>query len=151
MDESISCKVIRGAEAQFANRKKRCPLTPSARQLIQMHTIAAGNVLKILPISRVCIERNSFDFQQMENWNIHSWQYQKGILYGFPSYKEYINFIQDGKCLLCGKPIEQYHHIKPLSGAVPILLQTLRDCAADATMIQTASTRIWGLPQDLLN
>lgn len=113
MDKSITCKVIKGAEPQFANRKKRCELTPSARQLIQMHMLAIQKIMKFLPIKHIIIERNVFNFQKMENCNIRAWEYSKGVLYGYKDYKQYIHELQHGKCLLCDKPIEQYHHIIP--------------------------------------
>mgnify|MGYP002424403174 CR=1 FL=1 len=110
MEKGITHKVIQGAEAQFNNRKRKENwLTPSGRQLIQMHMNAIKSVQKILPISHVIIERVSFDFQKLENQNIHIWQYGKGPLYGF---KDYIDSEQNGICLLCGKNhIEYYHHI----------------------------------------
>jgi len=113
MEESITCKVIKGAESQFNNRKKRCELTPSARQLIQMHFHAVEPVLKILPVGHIIMERNVFDFQKLENQDIKAWEYSKGPLYGYKDYKDYINSLQNGKCLLCDGKINHYHHIKP--------------------------------------
>ena len=113
MEEGITHKVIQGAEAQFNNRKRKENwITPSGRQLIQMHMNAIKSVQKILPVSHIIIERISFDFQKLANQNIHTWQYWKGPLYGFKDYKDYIDSEQNGICLLCGKNhIEYYHHI----------------------------------------
>ena len=113
MDETITHKVIKGKEAKFNNRKKpEGWITPSARQLVQMHLLAVKEIMKFLPIAEICIEQVCFDFQKLENQNIHSWQYSKGPLYGYKSYKDYINDVQGGKCLICGKPhIDAYHHI----------------------------------------
>ena len=117
MDESITSKVIRGKEAQFNNRKRPDDwITPSGRQLIQMTLGCLKQTMKILPISKVVLERVCFDFQKLENENIKNWEYGKGPLYGFKDYKEYIDEEQNHKCLLCGKNhIHHYHHIVPRS------------------------------------
>jgi hypothetical protein len=117
MDKSTTHKVIKGAEAQFNNRvREECWLAPSGRQLIQMHILMLDNARKILPITHVCLERVCFDFQKLENANIKAWEYSKGPLYGFKSYKDYVNARQEGKCLICGKKhIDEYHHIVPKS------------------------------------
>lgn len=49
----------------------------------------------------------------MENSEIRNWN--KGPLFGFKNIKEYINFNQQGKCVLCNNSIEHIHHIKPKS------------------------------------
>ena len=73
-------------------------------------------VSEILPISHISIERVAFDFQKLENMDIRKWEYGNGPLFGYKDYKDYINDIQDCKCLLCGKnPIQYYHHIKKRS------------------------------------
>lgn len=115
MEKGITHKVIQGAEAKFNNRKRVDDwLTPSARQLIQMHFNTIRSVMKILPVSSIIIERVCFDFQKLENQNIYAWEYSKGPLYGFKGYKDYIYSEQGGRCLLCGrKSIEYYHHIIP--------------------------------------
>lgn len=113
MDKTITHKVIKGKEARFNNRKREDSwATPSARQLIQMHMLLIEEISKFLPIDSITIERVCFDFQKLENENIKNWEYSKGKLYGYKDYKEYINDIQNGKCLVCGKRhIEYYHHI----------------------------------------
>lgn len=115
MEESIVHKVIQGKESKFNNRKKAEGwLTPSARNLVQIHCNLVKRVQEILPITNIVIERNCFDFQKMENQNIKTWEYSKGPLYGFKNYKEYIFAHQGGVCLLCGKGIiEHHHHIVP--------------------------------------
>ena len=107
-------KVIRGKEGKFNNRKRDDDwITPSARQVVQITLIAARRMFDILPITTFSMERVSFDFQKLENQDIHRWEYGKGPLYGFKDYKDYIFAEQRGRCLLCGKPIERYHHITP--------------------------------------
>ena len=110
MEEYVEHKVIKGKEAKFANRKKyEGWLTPSARQLIYCHIEVINKVREILPISHLIVENASFDFQKLDNENIDDWKH--GVLFGYKNYKEYINHIQNGKCLLCDNKIEHYHHI----------------------------------------
>lgn len=111
MEKSIASKVIRGKEARFNNRAKpEGWLTPSGRQLIQMHVQCLEKTLKILPLTDFTLEYVRFDFQKLENEDINDWQH--GPLYGYNSYKDYINDEQSGKCLICGcNHIDEYHHI----------------------------------------
>ena len=114
--EKVINKVIKGKEARFRNRKREKGwLTPTATQLVRTHRNTVYMVSKFLPISKVVIEHNSFDFQKLDNPNIKKWQYGKGRLHGYESCKDYIYHIQDGKCVICNKPIEHYHHIVPKS------------------------------------
>lgn len=113
-ENPITHKVIRGKEGKFNNRKRDEDwITPSARQVVQITVSAARRMFDILPITVFDLERVSFDFQKLENQNIHAWEYGKGPLYGFKNYKDYIFAEQHGRCLLCGQPIETYHHITP--------------------------------------
>lgn len=116
MGKGITCKVIKGAESQFSNRKKRCNLTPSARQLIQMHILMIKSVMKFLPITHIIIEINAFNFQNLENQDIDMWGYADVFFNEYKNYKQYIYELQNGKCLLCGcNHIDHYHHIVPIS------------------------------------
>ena len=116
MKKGINCKVCKGKESRFNNRKRPSGwLTPSANQLIQMYISAVKKISKFLPISSISIERVNFDFQKLANEDIKNWQYSKGPLYGFDSYKDYISELQDCKCLLCSEKITRYHHIMPRS------------------------------------
>lgn len=110
MEKYVEHKVIKGKEAKFANRK-RCEgwLTPSARQLIYCHIEVINKIREILPISHLIVENVSFDFQKLDNEDIDDWNH--GVLFGYKNYKEYINHIQNGKCLLCDNKIDHYHHI----------------------------------------
>lgn len=111
-DGAVEHKVIRGKEGKFNNRKRDDGwLTPSARQLLQMLQNNVTEQLEILPVTHLHIEMCAFDFQKLENNDISDWNH--GPLYGFDSYKEYIFAEQHGKCAVCGKPIQQYHHIVP--------------------------------------
>lgn len=113
-DNPVTHKVIRGKEGKFNNRKRpEGWITPSARQLVQVTMNSVRRMTEIMPIKELHVERVSFDFQKLENENIKAWEYGKGPLYGFKNYKEYIYAEQHGKCLLCGAPIKEYHHISP--------------------------------------
>lgn len=114
-ENPVTHKVIQGKEGKFNNRKRpEGWITPSARQLVQATLNEVKQTAKILPVSHLHVERVSFDFQKLENENIKAWEYGKGPLYGYKSYKDYINDCQDGKCLICGKnKIQYYHHINP--------------------------------------
>ena len=107
----VTHKVIRGKEGKFNNRAKpESWITPSARQLVQMHMNMLKLTMKILPINHISLERVAFDFQKLENENIYDWNH--GKLFGYETYKDYINDEQNGVCLICGKRhIEYYHHI----------------------------------------
>jgi len=110
--ESVIHKVIRGKEGKFANRKRpEGWITPSARQLIQLTMNEIQQTAKILPVTHISLERVAFDFQKLENQNIRRWEYGKGPLYGYKTYKDCIWDKQNGKCACYGKPITQYHHI----------------------------------------
>lgn len=114
-ENPVTHKVIQGKEGKFSNRKRRDGwITPSARQVVQIALQEIRQTAKILPVSHICLERVSFDFQKLENESIKAWEYGKGPLYGYRSYKDYIDEEQHGVCLLCGKKhIEHYHHINP--------------------------------------
>ena len=114
--EPITCKSIKNSEARFNNRKRdEGWLTPTANHLLASHLSLLDKVRKILPISKVVLELNSFAFMAMENPNIQRWQYQKGPLFGKGSVKDAVSTSQGGSCLFCGCPIQHYHHIVPRS------------------------------------
>lgn len=111
-EKPVTHKIIRGKEGKFANRKRpEGWITPSAKQVVQITMNEIRQTAKILPITHISLERVAFDFQKLENQSIRCWQYGKGPLFGFKSYKDYIWAEQDGRCACCGKPITQYHHI----------------------------------------
>lgn len=113
-DKPIVHKVIKGTEAKFNNRRRpEGWLTPSARQLIWCHITAFNKIREFLPITNLTIETVKFDFQQLEDSNITDWN--RGILFGFKNAAEYIKTKQNGRCAICGEPIEHIHHIVPRS------------------------------------
>ena len=79
-DEPVTHKVIQGKEGKFNNRKRPEEwLTPSARQVIQLTMAEIKQTAKILPITHICLERVSFDFQKLENEDIKAWEYGRGL------------------------------------------------------------------------
>ena len=114
-DNPVTHKSIQGKEGKFNNRKRpKGWITPSARQVVQITMNEVKQTAKIFPITHISLERVSFDFQKLENENIRAWEYGKGPLYGFKSYKDYIREEQHDKCLICGqKKIDYFHHINP--------------------------------------
>lgn len=115
-EKPITIKFIKNKEARFCNRTRPGGwLTPTANHCVETHVNLMNKIAKFLPITRVSIEVNVFDFQLMENPHIKDWQYSKGKLFGYADIYEYISEHQDGRCLLCGGKIEHYHHIVPRS------------------------------------
>lgn len=136
-DNAVTHKVIRGKEGKFANRKRPDGwITPSARQIVQLTLNMVKETCSIMPIRRISFERVAFDFQKLANQNIHAWEYGKGPLYGFKTYKDCIYAEQQGKCPFCGKPITQYHHIIPRSaGGIDNVKNIIGLCDEHHTMV----------------
>jgi len=111
----IVIKYIKNSESKFNNRSKLNLLPPTVRHLILTHVNLVEKVQKILPITKVIVELNKFDFQKLDNATISGVSYTKGTLSGFDSLKDYINYIQKDNCMLCKNKIEHYHHIIPQS------------------------------------
>lgn len=113
-EKPVTHKVIQGKEGKFNNRKRPDGwITPSARQLIQTTINEVRFMAETMPITQLSVERVSFDFQKLANENIRVWEYGRGPLYGYNTYKDYIYDEQKGKCPFCGREIAQYHHMKP--------------------------------------
>lgn len=139
--EPITCKSIKNSEARFNNRKRdEGWLTPTANHLLASHLSLLDKVKKILPISKVVLELNSFAFMAIENPNIQRWQYQRGPLFGKGSVKDAVSASQGGFCLFCGCPIQHYHHIVPRSkGGSNTLSNIVGLCEAHHKLVHTDS------------
>ena len=113
--EPVECKLIKNKEARFCNRDREPGwLTPTANQLLLTHENLIAKVEKILPIGKIALEVNKFAFMELDNHGIRPWEYQHGPLFGFSSRDDAVYAMQEGKCLLCGKPkIDHYHHVVP--------------------------------------
>ena len=115
-DKFITCHVIRNTQARFSNRKRPDGwLTPSARHLVQTHINLVHKMGRYLPVTDVALEVNRFAFMQMEDPSISGVDFQNGPLKGFDDLHAAVRDLQDGKCLLCKKEIEHFHHIVPRS------------------------------------
>lgn len=115
-DGFITCHVIRNTEARFCNRKRpKDWVTPTVEQLLRTHINLVHKMQKFLPITDVAIEVNRFAFMLLEDPSIAGVDFQKGPLKGYSNVNDVVFDQQEGKCLLCGQPIEHYHHIIPKS------------------------------------
>ena len=113
-EKPIKCIGIRNKEARFNHRARpEGWLTPTANQLLETHINMVRKIQKILPITSVVLEANRFAFMAMDDANVKRWEYQRGQLYGKGSIEDAVFAAQDGKCLLCGSGIEEYHHLVP--------------------------------------
>ena len=113
-DGVLPLKDIINTEAKFNNRRRPAGwLTPTARQCVQTHLSMVRRICKFLPITDWTMEYNRFAFMQLEDGTVRGWDFQNGRLKGYASKEDYVSALQDGRCALCGKPIEHYHHILP--------------------------------------
>ncbi len=113
-EEPITCKTIKNSEARFNNRKRpKGWLTPTANHLLLCHLNKIDKIAKILPVTGVTLEVSKFAFMATENPNTQRWEYQRGPLYDKGSVEEAVYVQQGGKCLLCDKDIDHYHHLEP--------------------------------------
>lgn len=110
----VICKDIRNKEARFSNRKRPDGwLTPTANQLLQTHVNLVKMVSKFLPVTSISLELNSFAFMRLDDPSVSGKDFQEGPLKGFDNdVKLAVWHMQDGKCLICGRPIDAYHHVK---------------------------------------
>ena len=113
-DKEVTCKVIRNKEARFCNRKRpEGWLTPTAVQLLRTHLNLVRRITRLLPVSKIVLELNRFAFMRMDDPSVAGRMFQQGPLSGYDgSVKSAVWELQGGKCLLCRKPIEQYHHVR---------------------------------------
>ena len=140
-DKFITCKVIRNTESRFCNRKRdEGWLTPSVNHLVDTHIHLLHKMQKFLPITDVALEVNRFAFLLLEDPSISGVDFQNGPLKGFDNRDAAVYDLQDGKCLLCRKEIEHYHHIVPKSrggsntlGNIAGLCKSCHDRANQAT------------------
>lgn len=113
----VVVKDIINTEAKFNNRKRIDGwLTPTARQLLQTHVSLVRKVMKLLPVTQVCLELNKFAFMELEAGGRLKDRaaYANGPMHGYADEKEALNVMQNGKCQLCREcPIETVHHIYP--------------------------------------
>jgi len=113
-DEPVMLKDIINTEARFNNRKRPEGWhTPTVNHLIDTHINQVRNIRRILPVTDWTLEMNKFAFMKMDDGTIQGVDFQNGRMRGFADVNEYVDYIQNGKCPFCGKPIEHHHHIVP--------------------------------------
>lgn len=113
-EKPVVCHDIRNKEARFNNRKRPDGwLTPTATQLLRTHINLIRKLQKFLPISKVVVELNKFDFMALDNPHICKWEYQYGPLHGYGSVEAAVFEQQDGHCIFCSNKIDHYHRIVP--------------------------------------
>ena len=117
---------------RFDNRKKPDGwLAPSIRQKIETHVTVVGNVMKILPVTKIIVGTASFDIQKIKNPEIEGEGYQHGEQLDFWNVREYVLFRDGHTCQCCkGKSkdnILNVHHIesRKTGGNAPNNLITL--------------------------
>ena len=117
---------------RFDNRKKPDGwLAPSIRQKIETHVTVVGNVMKILPVTKIIVETASFDIQKIKNPEIEGVGYQHREQLDFWNVREYVLFRDGHTCQCCkGKSkdnILNVHHIesRKTGGNAPNNLITL--------------------------
>ena len=115
-DGVLMLKDIINTESKFNNRKRpKGWITPTVRQLIQTHINIIRQICSILPVVDWSIEGNKFAFMELEDNTVQGIDFQNGRLKGFKDTSEYIEYLQEGKCIFCDNLIEHYHHITPKS------------------------------------
>ena len=73
-EKPITLKFIKNKEARFCNRRRpEGWLTPTVRHCVQTHINLVSKLCRILPITKISIEVNCFDFQLMDNPFIKDW------------------------------------------------------------------------------
>ena len=91
-------------EPRFNNRvrsKHRGWLAPSVEQRIGYHIHLIDFVCRLLPISRIVVEKAKFDTHKIENPDIEGVGYQHGPQYRFENVKEYVRWRDGYKCQHC--------------------------------------------------
>ena len=107
------CKT-RYREPRFKNRvhsKNRGWLAPSVEQRVGYHIHLINFVCKLLPVSRIVVEKAKFDIK-IQNPDVEGVGYQHGPQYGFDNVKEYVRCRDGYKCRKCGSKTHlEVHHI----------------------------------------
>ena len=118
-EKPVMVKDIINTESRFNNRRRKEGwLTPTATQLLRTHLNLVEKVCQILPVSGISLETNRFAFMELEvGGRLESGvDYQCGPMHGYQSIREALEYLQDGRCLLCGeRVIEHDHHLIPRS------------------------------------
>lgn len=111
-EKPVVVKDILNTPAKFRHRvRPEGWLTPTATQLLRTLVNHEKQMQEILPLTKKVIEINSFSFMKLDNPKTYGQDLCRGPMYGLETQLEAISERQGGKCLLCGGPIEQIHHV----------------------------------------
>ena len=110
----IICEGIKNKEARYLNRgRPEGWLTPTADHLLKTHLNLVKLISKFLPVTDVALELNGFAFMRLDDPFVTGNAFQEGPLKGFDGdVKRAVWSLQEGRCLMCGGPIEAYHHVR---------------------------------------
>ena len=121
-------------QARFLNRTKpKKWIPPSLQSKVNNIKTWVERLMKICPITKVCLEHCKFDTQLMTNPEVSGVQYQQGTLQGY-EVREYLLEKFGRKCVYCKKegiPLEIEHIIpksKGGSNSVTNLAISCRKC-----------------------
>jgi hypothetical protein len=104
-------------EPRWMNRvssKKEGWLSPSIKRKKDSHINMVSRIKKILPITKIVIEKNKFDIAAIENPEIQGIMYQQGTLHNYQNKKSYLLSKQGGICPVCGEKLMSgidLHHV----------------------------------------
>ena len=104
---------------RFDNRvasKREGWLAPSVENRIAAHLSRVEAVIRLLPVTEICVETAAFDTQLLKNPDVEGIGYQQGEQTGFWNVREYVLFRDGHVCQHCrGKskdPVLNVHHIE---------------------------------------
>jgi len=101
-------------ESRFLNRKRKEKwLPPSVVSKLNSHKKEIKFIFNILPVSRVILERNTFDTHKLKNPSISGKGYKHGTLYSYENHRQYVLTRDKYCCRSCKKKnvVLNTHHI----------------------------------------
>jgi len=101
-------------QARFLNRKRKDRwLPPSVVSKLNSHKKEIKFIFNILPVSRVILERNTFDVHKLKNPSVKSTGYNHGTLYFYENHRQYVLTRDKYCCKSCKKKnvVLNTHHV----------------------------------------
>lgn len=101
-------------EPRFLNRKKKERwIPPTLVSKLNSHKKEIKFIFNILPVSRVILERNTFDVHKLKNPSVKSKGYQQGTLYSYENHRQYVLTRDKYCCRNCKKKnvVLNTHHV----------------------------------------
>ena len=115
-EDPVMLKDIINTEARFNNRKRPAGwITPTVRHLVSTYLRVVDEICWLLPVTDWTTEANRFAFMAMDNGSWYGVDFTNGRMKGYKDTNSYVSAIQEGKCAVCGKKIEHFHHVSPRS------------------------------------